>query len=87
MSTSEETEAKALAFLHLPRSCTELGEYLWSGSGRNVNRQSYERPAGKLIKRLVAKGSVARAMRVQEKRRRTGYCPSLYVSTEVKHEA
>lgn len=46
-------EERALIFLARPRSCTELGEHLWGTKGRVP--QSYARPAGKLIARLVAR--------------------------------
>ena len=44
-----------------PLTCTELGEALWGWGGkRHVNRQSYARPAGKVIQRLVRDGLVER---------------------------
>jgi predicted transcriptional regulator len=42
-------------------TCTELGEALWGAGGRQ--RQSYARPAGKAIKRLVLAGLVAATTR------------------------
>lgn len=39
-----------------PCSCTEIGEHLWC-RGRKA-RQSYARPAGKIIKRLIEAGIV-----------------------------
>jgi hypothetical protein len=52
-------ESRALGLLSKrPMNCTELGEALWS-TGR-VNRQSYARPAGKIIQRLVRAGLVRR---------------------------
>lgn len=51
-----ETDRKALAELVTPKTCTEVGEALWAGKGANCTRQSFARPAGKIIKRLVAAG-------------------------------
>jgi hypothetical protein len=39
-----------------PKSCTEIGEELWSK--RSCNRQSFARPAGKLLHRLKRLGLV-----------------------------
>ena len=82
MPTTKETEA--LAFLREPHSCTELGEHLWAKRGPGVNRQSYARPAGKLIKRLLAKGLVVRAWVVETARRRgiRRWGPALYVASD-----
>lgn len=49
-----------LAFLSTPQTCTELGEHLWSHRKVFVNRQSWARPAGKIIQRLVREGKVER---------------------------
>lgn len=53
-----ETEQIAIQFLTTPRTCTELGEHLWGGKR---SRQSYARPAGKVVSRLVAAGLASRA--------------------------
>jgi len=37
------------------RTCTEIGEYLWAGR-RGVNRQSWARAAGALVKRAKDQG-------------------------------
>lgn len=61
-----EIEVKALEVLRVPRTCTELGECLWgiyNGNKRQkrTNRQSYARPAGKIVKRLMDAKLVERA--------------------------
>lgn len=63
--SSENVRDLAIDFLQEPRTCTELGSHLWSGkAGRpSRNRQCYARPAGKIVKALVALGLVRRAMR------------------------
>ncbi len=57
-----ETEKKVLRFLaEFPGStCTEVGEAVFArgNKARHVLRQSYARPAGKVLKRLVALGHV-----------------------------
>lgn len=52
-----ESDLRALEILGEPRTCTELGEILWD-HGRRRNRQSWARPAGKVLARLVRVGWV-----------------------------
>ncbi|TWT57236.1 hypothetical protein KOR42_05940 [Thalassoglobus neptunius] len=49
---------------HPGMTCTELGERLWRAKGRrrNVNRQSYARPAGKLVKKAIEMGLVTESL-------------------------
>lgn len=59
--TPQELRSAVLEFLCVPHTCTELGEHLWhQDSVRNVNRQSYARPAGKLIRKLIDENLVCR---------------------------
>lgn len=51
-------EQRAIKLLARPMTCTELGEALWGQMWRNP--QSYARPAGKIIRRLIAAGLVVR---------------------------
>jgi len=50
--TLTETDIKALRLLKEPLTCTELGEQMWTGARQNSPRQTYARPAGKVIQRL-----------------------------------
>ena len=61
MRTVTATQHKALQFVHEqgPCSCTELGEDLWRGN-RHCNRQSYARPAGRVLHALARLGLVHR---------------------------
>ena len=78
-------EEKAMEYLLEPRSCTELGEHLWGWSGRRVHRQSYARPAGKLIARLVREGKVVYAERATLARCIGDYwSPKLWKAAEEK---
>lgn len=55
-------EKKALELLATPQSCTSLGELLWlfDDQKRRISamRQSYARPAGKIVKKLRGLGLV-----------------------------
>jgi len=55
---------EALQYLKQPRTCTELGEYLWTQLRKPLRRtsprQSYARPAGRIIQRLIKMGRVQR---------------------------
>jgi hypothetical protein len=65
---------RALQILAEPCTCTELGERLWrDGSRRRVNRQSYARPAGRIVRRLVDAGLVTRAYPRGSERRPAQY--------------
>ncbi len=52
-------EDRALDHLKQPRTCSALGAYLWEDYKLRFS-QTYARPAGKLIRRLVSKGKVRR---------------------------
>lgn len=53
-------------------SCTTLGESLWGSCRTCKGRQSYARPAGKLIKRLLLAGLITPARQAQ-----LGYAPQV----------
>lgn len=58
--TMAELEGEALIEIESAKylSCTELGERLWSGWYGCKSRQSYARPAGKVIQRLLQQGRI-----------------------------
>lgn len=71
-------------------TCSELGEYLYSDGHRKP--QCYARPAGKVIKRLLAMGYVARSSRGEGRHRRdcygrTGRYDSSIKPTQANHRS
>jgi len=63
-------------------SCTILGEELWAKNERCKGRQSYARPAGKLIKRLLTAKMIKPALQTHlGYSQRVGDAP-LYCLTE-----
>ena len=65
------SELQVLLLLDQPLSCTEVGERLWSKGKRKP--QSYARPAGKILRKLLKKGFVEHVL---QESRAPAYCLS-----------
>lgn len=66
--TDHDQRALAIIKQHGPLSCTVLGDHLFADSERRAKRQSWARPAGKVIARLVKAGLVHRDFNERFKR-------------------